>query len=91
MCYVVIHFGGKHSAYWWHRFSAWLHRLSHMWLRVDHAGWVYSDDSLFKLLRRGAPFLAVQLLLLWLALGVPVAWKKVLFGEEIDWVGYLVS
>ena len=89
--YVVSHFGAKFAGYWWKRFGAFLHRVTHKWIRVPHAAWVYEDDSLCKLVRCVAPLRATQILLLWEALGVPISWRKVFLDEQVDWVGFNVD
>ena len=58
-------FGISSAAYWWGRVGALLLRLSHRLLWTDHAGFLYVDDFLFRLLKDVAPLRASLLCLFW--------------------------
>ena len=56
--YMVAHFGAKFAAYWWGRLGGLLHRILHALIFVDHAGFLYADDWLWRFSRAAAPLLA---------------------------------
>ena len=89
--YVVCHFGGRSSAYWWSRLGALLIRLGHTVLYVGHAGFLYVDDFLWLLKSQVAPLQAALLLALFLALGVPISWRKLALGQSVDWIGWTLN
>ncbi|CAE8581638.1 unnamed protein product [Polarella glacialis] len=85
--YVVCHFGGSFSAYWWSRVGSALTRISHQLLWVSHAGWLYVDDWLWRLLASVAPLHASLLVALMCVLKVPMSWHKCHLKAQIDWIG----
>ena len=94
--YKVLPFGMKASAYWWVRFYALIHRVIQGILAfVPHAGFMYVDDAVWAFLRNMKTLMHRKLqalvLLVLIALGVPIAWEKLEWGENIEWVGFAVS
>ena len=57
--YVVCHFGGRWSAYWWSRVGGMLMRMCHRLLFVEHQGHIYVDEFLFRFPATAAPLLSL--------------------------------
>ena len=89
--FTVCHFGGRSSAYWWSRVGALLMRLGHRIIYVSHAGFLYVDDFLWLLKSAVAPLHACLLLALFLAIGVPISWRKLRLGQKIEWIGWVLN
>ena len=66
-------------------------RLSHRLLWTDHAGFLYVDDVLFRLLTNVAPLRASLLCLFWVLIGLPISWHKLALSPSITWIGYIVD
>ena len=86
-------FGVSSAGYWWARVFALVIRilfwLSSADLPLYHL--VYSDDGI--LAAAGPRFEKVLLFALFVfqVLGVPLTWRKVRGGIQVDWVGYVVN
>ena len=74
--FTVCHFGERSSAYWWARMGAVLMRQGHQTIFVAHGGFLYVDDFLWLLERSSSPLQACLLLALFVALNVPISWRK---------------
>ena len=85
-------FGVGSSCYWWSRLGGLLSRaVSAFLLRTLVWQLLYADDVFWDV---SGPQKFRDLLLavlLWEALGTPVAWKKVKGGFATDWLGYWVD
>lgn len=86
--YRACHFGAKFSAYWWARVGAFLQRVSHLFLFVEHMGYLFVDDSLWNFDAQAAPLQESALLLFLSSLGVPLSWHKLEFGVAVRWIGW---
>ena len=86
-------FGIASAAYWWGRAAAGIVRLGHYVggsdLPVDHL--LYADDGWLHARSSYAHSALLLQLLLYVILGVPIAWHKVRGGIERDFVGYWVD
>ena len=87
--YVGCHFGGSFSDYWWGRMGAFLHRLLHRVVFVKHAGHLFVDDWLWRFPRSVAPTLASLVVMLLVACGCPLCWRKFQFSSDVEWIGLL--
>ena len=85
--YVVCHFGGAFSAYWCARFLALLHRLLHLVVYVDHGGFIYVDDWLWKFREKVALEFAMLLSMVLVGVGCPLSWHKFVLDREVIWIG----
>lgn len=90
-CYEVCYVGGTFPAYWWARVGGLFHRLLHLLIYVTHLGLLYVDDWLWHFLVAVAPFLAALSLALCVALGLPISWKKLQLGREVNWLGVVLD
>ncbi len=90
LAYRVCHFGGRWSAYWWSRVGGLLLRLCKQLVGVEHLSALYVDDFLFIFKALQAPELSLLVLALLAALGVPLSWKKLQFGNAVSWLGFVV-
>ena len=83
-------FGVSSAGYWWGRAVGAVVRLTHYALGHTHALWalIYSDDGKIT---AGGDYQARKLLLhmlVLMVLRVPISWKKVRGGPEVEWIGY---
>ena len=89
--YVVCHFGGTFSAYWWGRVASLLLRLVHKLIYVRHGGWVYVDDFSFLFPAKLGSEFSLLVVMFLVALGVPISWAKLQFGKEVLWLGLTID
>jgi hypothetical protein len=86
-------FGVSSAGYWWGRAGGSLMRLGHYFVGFQDALWamLYSDDG--KLTgRTDYPEKGILLFLLVLVVvRLPLSWKKVRGGEQIEWIGYALD
>ena len=87
--YVVCHFGGGFSDYWWKSFSAFLTRWWHRLIYVSHRGFIYTDDLLFIFERDCAALFAALIVVSGDVLGVRWSYLEFEFGEQVKWIGLL--
>ena len=86
--YLVNHFGASWSAYWWSRLSAMLIRMVHFLLRHKHIAGVYIDDFLLLLPRDSAIQLGSLVIAFLQVLNVPLSWKKLQLGQQLEYLGW---
>ena len=86
--YRVAPFGGSFSAHWFQRISAFMVRMFHLLLWVQHALWAYVDD--FFLVQPSSVIeLGASLLLCFCAVfGVPISFAKLQLGSMVRWIGW---
>ena len=86
-------FGVSSAAYWWSRAGGALVRVSHHLLGQQLGLWhcLFSDDGLIGHSFPEAPMAMLMLLLYFDILRVPLSWKKVRGGTEVDYIGYRLS
>ena len=85
----VNNFGGRWAAYWWARVAGAVHRVLHRTVAdVAHAGVIYVDDWLWLFSKAVGMEYAVLLLVSLQCLGVPLSWRKVKWGTELDYLGW---
>ena len=90
--YVVCHFGGRFSAYWWQRVGAFLLRQCHELLAfAPHKAWLYVDDLLSALHKEQARELFAIMIIFFAAINAPMSWKKAQFAQAINWCGWTVD
>ena len=90
--YVVCHFGGRFSAYWWQRVGAFLLRQCHELLAfAPHKAWLYVDDLLSALHKEHARELFAIMIIFFAAINAPMSWKKAQFAQAINWCGWTVD
>ena len=90
--YVVCHFGGRFSAYWWQRAGAFLLRQCHELLAfAPHRAWLYVDDLLSALRKENARELFAIMIIFFAAINAPMSWKKAQFAQAINWCGWTVD
>lgn len=76
---------------YWGRMAALLLRLTYMiFFQVDW-GFVFVDDFCWILRAGTANLWATTMLASYLALGVPLSWKKTVLSEINTWLGFVVS
>ena len=86
-------FGVSSAGYWWSRLAALLLRVIYVLPQADHPAHtlLFSDDGFIT---RVGPAFHKTILLVFLIVeifSVPLSWKKVEGGLEVDWVGYWIS
>ena len=86
-------FGVTSAGYWWGRAASAILRLTHYCLGFEDALWafLYSDDGCVM---SGSEFRERGLLLhlyVLVLLNVPLSWKRVRGGVEVEWIGYLLD
>ena len=89
--YLVCHFGAKYSAYWWARMAAFLHRMMHNLLWVNHSGWRYVDDWLWRSRSSVAPLLSTLLAVFMVVCRIPMSWHKCRLNKQVQWIGLLAN
>lgn len=89
--YLVNHFGAAWSAYWWGRLSALLVRAAHFLLRRKHIGGAYVDDFLFLFPEASALQHGPVLLAFLQVLNVPLSFKQLRLGQELEYLGWKLS
>ena len=73
--YRVCHFGGRFSAYWWQRFSAFvLRQIQSLLGGSPHRAWLYVDDLLAQLHRPAARDQLLLLVIHFQAILAPMSW-----------------
>ena len=90
MVYYCLVMGGKACALIWCRLAAWIGRSTQSLFNEAEARLeLYMDDP--ALAARGTPRQRADLftvaILYWLALGIPLSWKKGGRGRYMDWIG----
>ena len=86
--YVVCHFGGRFSAYWWERVGALLLRQCHELLAfAPHK----ADDLLSALHKENARGLFAIMIIFFASVSAPMSWKKAQFAQAINWCGWTVD
>ena len=86
--YRSCYFGAKWSAYWWSRVGAWLVRMLHRFIWLQHGLRLYVDDGLLLLPKSVAPLVGGVAVMFLCALGVPLSWRKLDLGTELVWIGW---
>ena len=89
--YRTAHFGAKTSAWHWGRVSGALLRLTHSFLYLRHAAWVYVDDFLFLFPKSTAHIKFALAIILLRNIGAPLSWKKLEFDSRIEWNGWSIQ
>ena len=84
---TVCHLGARFSAAWWSRMGAVLIRICHQFLFIQHGGWLYVDDFLFRLEATTAPLMGACICCFLHLLGCPISWHNVALGGQLqkDW------
>ena len=81
--------GMKSSPYHWVRFNSLIHRLlKRLGQNTYHASLMYIDDSLYVAPGSKAYRLFSLFLVMLRLLGVPISWKKLEAGSQLNWVGF---
>ena len=88
--YIVCHFGGRWSAYWWSRAGAFFVRFLHLVIQDPHQLWLYVDDFLFRLRKKQFSETGALIFLVLDALGCPLSWKKQECGA-VTWIGLAID
>eukprot|EP00971_Amphidinium_carterae_P097847 1936104-Amphidinium_carterae.2 len=83
-------FGVASAQYHWGRLAALLNRLCYH-LTEGSYNLVYVDDFLFLHEQTNADRDRLSVLILMLILGVPLSWKKLQFGQLLEWIGIEVN
>ena len=86
--YRSCFFGTKWSAYWWSRVGAWLVRMLHRFIWLQHGLWLYVDDGMLLLPKSVAPLVGGVAVMFLRALGVPLSWRKLDLGTQLVWIGW---
>ena len=73
--------GACFSDAWWSRMGRVLIRICHRFLFIQHGGWLYVDDFLFRLEATTAPLVATCICCLLHILGCPISWHKFELGR----------
>lgn len=89
--YRTCHFGAKWSAWWWARSSASLLRLVHIFLHFFHFTFCYVDDWFFIFRKQHSLDDLLLVIMLLVALGCPLSWKKVRLGRKVSFLGFAVN
>ena len=86
--YRVCPFGATFSAFWWGRLGAWLVRVWHRLIWVQHGLWLFVDDFLLTQPKSILPLFAALLALFCRVFRIPLSWKKCTLGPMVDWIGW---
>ena len=90
---LVGTFGVGSAGYWWQRSGAAILRVCHYLIPRSLALWLllYADDGWAT--GRGERFDRALLLMLYIldVLNLPISWKKVQGGVQMEWVGYALD
>ena len=86
--YRVCPFGATFSAFWWGRLGAWLVRVWHRLIWVQHGLWLFVDDFLLTQPKSILPLFATLLALFCRVFRIPLSWKKCTLGPMVDWIGW---
>ena len=76
------------SSYWWSRVGAWLVRVLHRFIWLQHGLWLYVDDGMLLLPKSVAPLVGGVAVMFLRALGVPLSWRKLDLGTQLVWIGW---
>ncbi len=90
--YKVGCFGVTTAAYWWSRLGGALVRAIHLVLHPRDEVWalLMADDFKIESSCSNPPRAVIKTLILFLILGLPIAWQKIQGGRRIAWIGYEV-
>ena len=86
--YSSCYFGCRWAAYWFSRAGGFTVRQLHLFLWVCHGLFLYVDDGLSLFPVERAPLLAALCVMFLCALGIPLSWEKLAFGETLGWIGW---
>ena len=86
--YKVCPFGATFSAFWWGRLGAWLVRILHRLIWVQHGLWLFVDDFLLTQSQAVLPVFAILLAIFCRVFRIPLSWRKCTLGPLIDWIGW---
>ena len=86
--YRVCPFGATFSAFWWGRLGAWLVRVFHRLIWVQHGLWLFVDDFLLTQSKQVLPIFATLLAIFCQVFRIPLSWRKCTLGPMVDWIGW---
>ena len=86
--YRVCPFGAKFSAHWWGRVGSFLIRALHVLVWVQHSLLLFVDDFLHIQRLDVLPLYGAMLCLFFQIFDVPLSWKRLEFGCQVDWIGW---
>ena len=76
---------------YWGRMAALLLRITYLIFYEVDWGFVFVDDFCWILRTESANLWATTILATYLALGVPLSWKKTVLSEVNTWLGFVVN
>ena len=79
--YKVCPFGATFSAFWWGRLGAWLVRILHRFIWVQHGLWLFVDDFLLTQSQTVLPVFATLLAIFCRVFRIPLSWRKCTLGR----------
>ena len=68
--------------------GAWIVRMLHRFVWIQHGLWLYVDDGLLVVPVAVAPLVAASAVMFLTALGVPLSWRKLDIGTEFVLIGW---
>ena len=86
--YNTAHFGASWAKYWWARAAAAFVRCAHTLIHGSHFLVIYVDDLLALFPKHEAPVLACLCVMLAVAMGVPISWRKLQLADSLRWIGW---
>ena len=86
--YRVAPFGATFAQHWWGRMGSFLLRMIHLLIWVAHAALLFVDDFFVAQDKSVLPATGAMICLFFQILGVPLSWKKLMFGVRVSWIGW---
>ena len=84
-------YGMASAQLYWGRMAALLLRITYLIFYEVDWGFVFVDDFCWILRTESANLWATTILATYLALGVPLSWKKTVLSEVNTWLGFVVN
>ena len=84
-------YGMASAQLYWGRMAALLLRITYLIFYEVDWGFVFVDDFCWILRTESANLWATTILATYLALGVPLSWKKTVLAEVNTWLGFVVN
>ena len=88
---LTLNFGARASGNFWSRVAGLMVRTFHRLLHVRHALFQYVDDLLVLLEAATSPIWIGILTITCQVLGIPMSWRKTVWGPSVSWIGCRTS